>query len=59
MHYFFSILTLILINGCADSPTPRSDKEAKAQQMIQTNITEAEKARSEYLALQEKRKKES
>jgi F0F1-type ATP synthase membrane subunit b/b' len=60
MKYLFSLLfILFFINGCTRSATPQSHDEVNAKKMIKSNITDAERARSEYLALQAKRKKES
>ena len=59
MRYFVPILFILLFNGCSDTPTPQSEEEINAKQMIKRNISDAEKAKSEYLALQKKRQKES
>ena len=59
MKYLIPTLLIFLFNGCTDTPTPQSGKEIKAKEAIATNLSEAEKARSEYSALQEQRKKES
>jgi len=60
MKYILSLFfTLLFMNGCTDSATPPSQKEIQAKKMIKSNMSEAERARSEYLALQAKRKKES
>ena len=38
-----------------ESPAPSSSKEAIAQDQIQSNKTEAEKAKEEYMKLQQQR----
>jgi len=59
-HYGLSILlTLFILSGCTNTPSPQSDKEIEAQKAIAANLSEAEQAKSEYLALQQKRRSES
>ena len=59
MRYLIPALLIFLFNGCIDTPTPQPNKEIEAKEAIATNLSEAKKARSEYSALQEQRKKES
>jgi len=60
MKFLITIsLILFFVNGCTNAPVVQSQEEINAQKMIKSNISEAEKARNEYLALQAKRKKES
>jgi len=59
MRYLIPTLLILLFNGCIDTPTPQPGKEIETKKVIATNLSEAEKARSEYSALQEQRKKES
>jgi hypothetical protein len=58
MRYLILCTTILFFSGCTDTPTPQEEKEVLAQAAIQENMSEAKKARSEYLALQEKRRKE-
>jgi hypothetical protein len=59
MKYYYLPFILLLISGCTQTPTPQSKKEIEAKNMIQTNISEAEQAKHEYLTLQKKRQKET
>jgi len=58
MKFFLLSVIFLLISGCGDTPAPHADKSAKTTQEIQNNISEAEKARKEYLALQRRRKED-
>ena len=58
MKFFLLSAALLFISGCGNTPAPHTDKSAKATQEIQNNISEAEKARKEYLALQRCRKRD-
>jgi len=58
MRYLILLASFIFINGCTDVPTPQDQKELLAQQTIEKNMNEAQKAKEEYLALQEKRRRE-
>ena len=59
MKYAAPWICLLFLYGCTDAPTPQSNKELHTQEMIQHNISEAEKAKNEYLALQKKRQFET
>ena len=59
MRLFVLSLLLLLLSACGSSPVPASAKEINAKQEIEENMSEAQKARMEYLALQHKRAKES
>jgi len=57
--FFISLVGILFLNGCGqDEPTPPSSQEADAKSAIETNLGDAQKAKSEYLALQRKRKAE-
>jgi hypothetical protein len=58
MRYLILPIYLLFLSGCTDTPSPQDEKEILAQAAIDENMDEAQKARSEYLALQEKRRKE-
>ena len=55
MRLLFLSLILLLTTGCMESPAPSSSKEAIAQDQIQSNKTEAEKAKEEYMKIQQQR----
>ncbi len=58
MKYFLCFIVIFFLYGCSgSSPSPHTDKSIKATQEIQNNISEAQKAREEYLALQRNRHK--
>jgi len=57
-YLLFFFILLPLIYGCANTPTPQEKKEISAKETISQNKNDAEQARLEYLALQEKRKRE-
>jgi len=52
---FFPFIILI---GCTNTPAPQDEKDIHAKSTIAQNINEAQKAQDEYLALQEKRRRE-
>ncbi len=57
--FFISLLGILFLGGChQDEPTPPSSQEANAKSAIETNLSDAQKAQNEYLALQRKRKAE-
>ena len=58
MRYLILLVSFIFFSGCTNTPTPQDEKEVLAQQTIEKNIDEAQKAKEEYLALQEKRRRE-
>ena len=55
MRLLLLSLVLLLISGCMETPAPSSSKEAIAQDQIQSNKTEAEKAKEEYMKIQQQR----
>ncbi len=55
MRFCLLSLILLLATGCMESPKPSSSKESIAQDQIQSNKTEAEKAKEEYMKLQRQR----
>ena len=59
MRLFVLPLLFFVFSGCSSSPVPTSQKAVKAKHEIEENISEAQNARMEYLALQRKRAKES
>ena len=59
MRLFILPLLFFIFSGCSSSPVPASEKAVKTKYEIEKNISEAQKARMEYLALQQKRAKES
>lgn len=59
MRLFVLPLLFFFFSGCSSSPVPTSEKAVTAKHEIEKNISEAQKARMEYLALQRKRAKES
>jgi len=59
MKFFLLSIIFLFISGCGNTPAaPHADKSARTTQEIQNNISEAEKARKEYLALQQRRKED-
>jgi len=58
MRLLFISFILLFISGCMETPEPSSSKEVIAQDQIKSNITEAEKAKEEYIELQKQRKSE-
>ena len=58
MRYIILPVYLLFLYGCSSAPTPQDEKEILAQAAIEENMDEAQKARSEYLALQEKRRRD-
>ena len=58
-HIAMALFSFLFINGCTNTPSPQSQEEINAKRMIERNISDAEKAKNEYLALQRKRQKES
>jgi len=60
MYYLFStLLILLFLNGCTGTKSPQLQKEIQAKQVIESNKSEAEQAKNEYLALKAKRQKET
>jgi len=59
MRLLLLSLLLFFFSACTSSPVHLPDRETKAKDEIAKNISEAQKARMEYLALQQKRAKES
>lgn len=59
MRLFLLPLFFFIFSGCATSVVPTSDNEVRAKHEIEKNISEAQKARMEYLTLQQRRVKES
>lgn len=58
--FFLLLFSIFVLNGCTqEEPTPPSNQEIEAKSAIKTNLCDAKKAQSEYLALQRKRKAES
>jgi len=57
-YLFYSLLFLLFIPGCGNTPTPQSKQEIAAQKVIAENREEAQKAQAEYLALRQKRRAE-
>jgi len=49
---------LLFISGCMETPEISPSKEIIAKDQIKSNQTEAEKAKAEYIKLQEQRNKE-
>jgi len=58
MRLFFISLILLFISGCMETPELSSSKEIIAQDQIQTNKNEAQKAKEEYIKLQKQRSNE-
>jgi apolipoprotein N-acyltransferase len=57
-NFILALCTVLLTAACTETPTPQEQKEVLAQATIKKNIDEAQKAKNEYLALQEKRRRE-
>ena len=58
MRLLFISLILLFISGCMETPELSPSKEVIAQDQIKSNITEAEKAKEEYVEIQKQRKNE-
>jgi hypothetical protein len=58
MKHIILALCTLLFTACSETPTPQDQKEVLAQATIKKNMNEAQKAKDEYLALQEKRRRE-
>jgi len=58
MQYFIIFISCLLFTGCTHTPTPQAEKESHAKAAIEANMSEAQKAQSEYVALQNKRRRE-
>ena len=56
----FAIITIItlFISGCMETPEVSSSKKEIAQKQIESNKSEAQKAKEEYSKLQKQRKSE-
>jgi len=57
--FFLSLCAIFFINGCVSSQEPQPNNSIKAQTLIKENRSEAKRAQEEYIALQEKRRKEA
>jgi hypothetical protein len=55
MRLIFISLILLFISGCTETPDVSPSKEVIAKDQIQSNKTEAQKAKEEYSDLQKKR----
>ena len=58
MKVLFLLLFSLFISACMETPEAPSSKEVLAQEKIQNNKTEAQKAREAYLKLQKQRNNE-
>jgi len=59
MRFFFTIMIITLfISGCMETPEVSSSKKEIAQKQIESNKSEAQKAKEEYSKLQKQRKAE-
>jgi NADH:ubiquinone oxidoreductase subunit B-like Fe-S oxidoreductase len=58
MRLLFISVILLFIAGCMETPELSPSKEVIAQDQIKTNLTEAEKAKEEYIKLQKQRSSE-
>jgi len=58
MRLLFISFILLFISGCMETPELSPSKEVIAQDQIKSNITEAEKAKEEYVEIQKQRKNE-
>jgi len=58
MQLYFMLLISLFLFGCTQTPEPSSFKEIVAQQKIETNKTEAQLAKDEYIKLQKQRYQE-
>ena len=58
MRLLFIFFILLFISGCMETPELSPSKEVIAQDQIKSNITEAEKAKEEYVEIQKQRKNE-
>ena len=58
MRLLFIFFILLFISGCMETPEFSSSKEVIAQDQIKSNKTEAQKAKEEYIELQEQRNKD-
>jgi apolipoprotein N-acyltransferase len=58
MRQFILVLCSAFLTACTNTPTPQDQKEVLTLTTIEKNIDEAQKAQQEYLALQQKRRKE-
>jgi NADH:ubiquinone oxidoreductase subunit B-like Fe-S oxidoreductase len=60
MRFFFTIIVIIafFISGCIETPEVSSSKKDIAQKQIESNKSEAQKAKEEYNKLQKERKSE-
>jgi len=55
MQLYLLFIVLFFISGCMETPELSSSKGDIAQNKIESNKTEAQKAKEEYLTLQEQR----
>jgi len=58
MKVLFLLLFALFVSACMEIPETPSSKEVLAQEKIQNNKTEAQKARESYLKLQKQRNNE-
>jgi len=58
MKILFLLLFSLLATACMETPEAPSSKEILAQEKIQNNKTEAQKAQEAYLKLQKQRNNE-
>ncbi len=59
MRFYITLGIILFAAGCTDATSPEPNQELNAKQEIKKNLTEAEQARMEYLALKAKREKET
>jgi NADH:ubiquinone oxidoreductase subunit B-like Fe-S oxidoreductase len=58
MKIIFLLLFSFFVTSCIETPETPSSKEVLAQEKIQNNKTEAQKAQEEYIKLQKQRNNE-
>ena len=58
MKVLFLLLFSLFVSACMETPEAPSSKEVLAQEKIQNNKTEAQRAREAYLKLQKQRNNE-
>ncbi|HSR73446.1 MAG TPA: hypothetical protein VLL31_01255 [Sulfurovum sp.] len=57
MHLFVLLFSMFILTACMDTAEVPSSREEKSSSQIQSNITDAQKAKDEYETLQAQREK--
>ena len=57
MHLFVLLFSMFILTACMDTAEVPSSWEEKSSTQIQSNITDAQKAKDEYETLQAQREK--